>query len=84
MVNDGEVLVYERGICQNLHFDHRWYIIPSLKVQHTGSVRSASGNVEGDGWTSRVAWCPNYMAEWDEEKVEEPVIRKWHCPSGKF
>ena len=30
MVNDGEVLVYERGICQNLHFDHRWYIFPSL------------------------------------------------------
>ena len=30
MVNDGEVRVYERGICQNLHFDHRWYIFPSL------------------------------------------------------
>ena len=25
--------VYERGICQNLHFDHRWYIFPSLILQ---------------------------------------------------
>ena len=30
MVNDAKLCVYERGICQNLHFDHRWYIFPSL------------------------------------------------------
>ena len=34
LVNDGEVGVYKRGICQNLHFDHRWYIFPSLKVKN--------------------------------------------------
>ena len=24
--------VCERGICQNLHFSHRWYIFPSLII----------------------------------------------------
>ena len=45
MVNDSEVLVYERGICQNLHFDHRWYIFPSLKIGVCDPVseRHASG-----------------------------------------
>ena len=31
MVNDGEVGVYKRGICQNLNFGHRWYIFPRLR-----------------------------------------------------
>ena len=34
MVNDGEVGVYKRGICQNLHFDHRWYIFRGLNSIH--------------------------------------------------
>ena len=30
MVNDAKLRVCERGICQNLHFDHRWYIFRGL------------------------------------------------------
>ena len=33
VVDDGEVRVYERGICQNLHFDHRWYIFRGLSIE---------------------------------------------------
>ena len=41
MVNDGEVRVYERRICQNLHFDHRWYIFPILIGEGDSSESNA-------------------------------------------
>ena len=30
--------VYKRGICQNLHFDHRWYIFRSLTARGATNV----------------------------------------------